>query len=29
MRRAIAFAYCGVGMYLGLAVFQGDVADQR
>jgi hypothetical protein len=29
MRRAIAFAYYGVGMYLGLAVFQGRVADQR
>jgi hypothetical protein len=29
MRRAIAFAYYGVGMNLGLNVFQGNVADQR
>jgi len=29
MRCAIAFAYYGVSMNLGLNVFQGNVADQR
>ena len=29
MRCAIAFAYYSVGMDLGLAIFQGNVPDQR
>jgi hypothetical protein len=29
VRRAIAFAYYSVSVNLGLAVFQGNIADQR